>query len=80
MASLRRAGPQASQRLILDSGAVIALSRGDQRARAFLARAQELGTPVEIPVVVFGRDDARRTARRAGQPCAESGRFGACGP
>jgi predicted nucleic acid-binding protein len=39
--------------LILDSGAVIALSRGDQRARAFLARAQELGTPIEIPVVVL---------------------------
>jgi hypothetical protein len=53
MASLRRAGPQASQRLILDSGAVIAPSRGDRRARAFLARAQELGTPVEIPVVVL---------------------------
>ncbi len=40
------------QRLILDSGAVIALSRGDQRARAFLARAVELGAPVEVPVVV----------------------------
>jgi predicted nucleic acid-binding protein len=53
MASSRRAGPQASQRLILDSGAVIALSRGDRRARAFLARAQELGTPIEIPVVVL---------------------------
>ena len=53
MASARRAGPQASQRLILDSGAVIALARGDQRARAFLARAQEMGTPVEIPVVVL---------------------------
>ncbi len=42
----------APQRLILDSGAVIALSRGDQRARAFLARAVELGAPVEVPVVV----------------------------
>ncbi len=40
------------QRLILDSGAVIALSRGDQRARAFIARAVELGAPVEVPVVV----------------------------
>ena len=45
-------GRQAPQRLILDSGAVIALARGDQRARAFLARALELGVPVEIPVVV----------------------------
>jgi predicted nucleic acid-binding protein len=53
MASSRRAGPQASQRLILDSGAVIALARGDQRARAFLARAQALGTSIEIPVVVL---------------------------
>jgi predicted nucleic acid-binding protein len=40
------------QRLILDTGAVIALSRGDQRARAFLARALELRVPVEVPVVV----------------------------
>ena len=45
-------GRQAPQRLILDSGAVIALARGDQRTRAFLARALELGVPVEIPVVV----------------------------
>jgi predicted nucleic acid-binding protein len=47
----RRRGP-APQRLILDSGAVIALSRGDQRARAYLARALETSTPVEIPVAV----------------------------
>jgi len=52
MAGTRREGRQAPQRLILDSGAVIALARGDQRARAFLARALELGVPVEIPVVV----------------------------
>jgi predicted nucleic acid-binding protein len=39
--------------LILDSGAVIALSRGDQRARSFLARALEVGALVEIPVVVL---------------------------
>ena len=49
MASSRAS--RAPQRLILDSGAVIALSRGDQRARAF-ARAVELGARVEIPVVV----------------------------
>ena len=42
----------APQRLILDSGAVIGLSRGDPRARAFVARAIELGAPVEVPVVV----------------------------
>lgn len=52
MAGTRREGRQAPRRLILDSGAVIALARGDQRARAFLARALELGAPVEIPVVV----------------------------
>jgi predicted nucleic acid-binding protein len=48
-----RKGPRAPQRLILDSGAVIALSRGDARARAFLARALELHAQVEIPVVVL---------------------------
>lgn len=53
MAGTRRADLQAPQRLILDSGAVIALARGDQRARAYLARALETGTPVEIPVVVL---------------------------
>jgi predicted nucleic acid-binding protein len=52
MAGTRRENRQSSQRLILDSGAVIALARGEQRARAFLARALELGVPVEIPVVV----------------------------
>jgi predicted nucleic acid-binding protein len=52
MASSRRESRSAPQRLILDSGAVIALSRGDQRARAFLARALEVMSPVEIPVVV----------------------------
>lgn len=62
MARSRRRDRQAPQRLILDSGAVIALSRGDRRARAFLARALELKTPVEIPVVVVAetlRGDAR---------------------
>lgn len=52
MAGSRRDSHATPQRLILDSGAVIALSRGDQRARAFLARALELRVPVEIPVVV----------------------------
>ncbi len=41
-----------TQRLVLDSGAVIALARGDGRARSFLARAVELGISIEIPVVV----------------------------
>ncbi|MFN8035983.1 MAG: PIN domain-containing protein [Acidimicrobiia bacterium] len=45
--------PRSPQRLILDSGAVIALARLDMRARAYLARARELGVEVEIPVVVL---------------------------
>lgn len=52
MAGSRKKRGPLPQRLILDSGAVIALSRGDQRARAFVARALELDAPVEIPVVV----------------------------
>ena len=39
--------------LILDSGAVIALARGDQRARAFLAQAITLQAEIQIPVVVI---------------------------
>ncbi len=52
MAGTRKGHP-APQRLILDSGAVIALARGDARARAFVARALELQAQVEIPVVVL---------------------------
>jgi predicted nucleic acid-binding protein len=52
MAGTRREVRETPRRLILDSGAVLALARGDQRARAFLARALELAAPVEIPVVV----------------------------
>lgn len=53
MAVTRREARQAPQRLILDSGAVIALARGDQRVRAFLARALEAMVLVEVPVVVM---------------------------
>lgn len=53
MASTRRDDLQASRRLILDSGAVIALARGEPRAMAFLARALEARASVEIPVVVL---------------------------
>lgn len=52
MARPRRNLPATPRRLILDSGAVISLSRGESRARAFLARALELEASVEIPVVV----------------------------
>jgi len=64
MARRRRLGQRASRRLILDSGAVISLSRSEQRARAYVARAMELGVTVEVPVAVVAetlrgkRDDA----------------------
>jgi predicted nucleic acid-binding protein len=48
----RRTTPLAAHRLILDAGAVIALARGDQRARAYLQRALELDAEVRVPVVV----------------------------
>jgi predicted nucleic acid-binding protein len=40
------------QRLILDAGAVIGLSRADARARAALAAALEAAAEVSIPAVV----------------------------
>jgi predicted nucleic acid-binding protein len=43
----------AVERLILDSGAVIALSRGDDRALAYLKRAVELDAQVWVPVAVL---------------------------
>lgn len=65
MARPKAPGFGPAQRLILDSAAVIALSRGDQRARAFIARALELGVPIEIPVVVVA-ETVRGGARDAG--------------
>jgi predicted nucleic acid-binding protein len=44
---------QVSAPLILDSGAVIALARGDQRARAFVDRALEAGAELLVPSVVI---------------------------
>ena len=49
----RRQAQVAAQRLILDSGAVIAWARGDARVRAMLTRALELGLDVRIPVAVL---------------------------
>jgi predicted nucleic acid-binding protein len=46
----RRQAPP--QRLILDAGAVIGLSRADVRARAALAAALEAGADVSVPAVV----------------------------
>ena len=42
-----------AERLILDSGAIIALSRSEERARAYLWRALELDADVVVPVVVL---------------------------
>ena len=50
MATRRSEAPP--QRLILDAGALIALSRSDARARAVLAAAVEAGADVTIPAVV----------------------------
>lgn len=51
--SRRRVQVPPPQRLILDSGAVIALSRNDLRARAALTAAREVGVEVSIPSVVI---------------------------
>lgn len=51
--SRRRTQAPPPQRLILDSGGVIALSRNDLRARATLAAAKEAGVEVCIPSVVI---------------------------
>lgn len=53
MAAARRAAGRAPERVILDSGAVIAWSRGDVRARAALTRALELDAEITVPVVVL---------------------------
>ena len=49
---MAKRAPRAPQRLILDSGAVIALSRSDVRARAAVAAAVEAGALVSVPAVV----------------------------
>lgn len=53
-----------AEHLILDSGAVIALSRHDERARAYLTRALELGLRVHVPVPVVA-ETVRGNARDA---------------
>jgi len=50
VARTRRQAPP--QRLILDAGAVIALSRADVRVRAALVAALEAGAEVSVPAVV----------------------------
>jgi predicted nucleic acid-binding protein len=62
--SRRRTQAPPPQRLILDSGAVIALSRNDIRARATLAAAREAGVEVSIPSVVVA-ESVRGSAKDA---------------
>jgi len=64
VARTRRRTQAPPPRLILDSGAVIALSRNDQRARAALAAAWEAGAEVSIPSVVVA-ETVRGTAKDA---------------
>jgi len=52
-------------RLILDRGAVIALARQDQRARAVLTAAWEAGVEVAVPSLVVA-ETTRGSARDAG--------------
>lgn len=60
----RRAKRPPAQRLILDSGAVIALARQEARARAALTAAWEVGADVLVPVVVVA-ETVRGGARDA---------------
>jgi predicted nucleic acid-binding protein len=54
MARTRRRPPDVPpRRLILDSGALVAWSRGDVRARAMLAHALALAVDLRIPVAVL---------------------------
>jgi predicted nucleic acid-binding protein len=62
--SRRRTQAPPPQRLILDSGAVIALSRNDGRARAALTAAWEAGIEVSIPAVVVA-ETVRGSAKDA---------------
>jgi len=60
----RRTQAPPPQRLILDSGAVIALSRSDPRVRATLAAARDAGVEVSIPSVVIA-ETVRGSAKDA---------------
>lgn len=64
MARKTRKASSTPSRLILDSGAVIALARRDVLARAFLTRSLEHGAEVLIPAVVLA-ETLRGTHREA---------------
>lgn len=60
----RRTADPDPQRLILDSGAVLALARNDPRARAVLATARDAGALISVPAVVVA-ETVRGTPRDA---------------
>lgn len=64
MAAPRRYADADPQRLILDSGAVLALARREPRARAVLESAWEAGIVVSMPAVVVA-ETIRGTPRDA---------------
>jgi predicted nucleic acid-binding protein len=62
--------------LTLDTGALLALERGDGRVRALLRRAGELGLPIAVPAGVVaqawrGGPRQARIARLLGDPAVE---------
>jgi len=49
------ARPRQASGLTLDTGALIALERGDERVRAVLALALQQGRPIRVPAGVVGQ-------------------------
>ena len=64
MARSRSGTALTHQRLVLDSGALIAWSRGEKRARGLIARALQLRTRIVVPAVVVA-ETFRGTPRDA---------------
>ena len=60
----RRRAQASSQRLILDAGAVIALSHGDQRVRSTFETADKAGVQMSVPAVVVA-ETVRGSAKDA---------------
>ena len=54
--------------LTLDTGALLALERGDGRVRALLRRASEVGTALDVPAGVVARAVSRRVGARPPSP------------
>lgn len=54
--------------LTLDTGALLALERGDARVRALLRRASEVGTALDVPAGLVARAVSRRVGARPPSP------------